>query len=444
MAGLLAARVLSDHFERVTIIERDVISTEPAPRKGVPQARHVHVLLARGLDVLGELFPGVGDELAAAGAERIDFGTDMRWQSFGTWKVCFPRGLRCSFQSRALLEAVVRRRALALDGVRLRDGLRATGLATDPSGRRITGVRVEGGLADELIPAELVVDTSGRGSRMPTWLETLGYAAPEEASVRVHVGYASRIYRRPEPAPGSWRALYMLGTEPGHRAGVISPIEGGRWMVTLIGLLKDYPPADERGFLEFARGLASDELYQAIRGAEPLTDIASHRFPSHVWRRYDRLARLPEGLAVLGDALCSINPVYGQGMTTGALSALTLDRCLHEQRRARHTRPGEELCGLTRRFQSRVAEVVEAPWRIATGEDLRFPEVEGERSRSQTLLNWYARHVHGLCGYDPEVTARFCRVQHMLAGPLALFHPRVAIAVLRRQLGLDHPHAFGA
>ncbi|EYF03001.1 FAD-dependent oxidoreductase [Chondromyces apiculatus] len=441
MAGLLTARVLADHFDEVTLVERDSISAEPADRKGVPQGRHVHVLLARGLDVLGELFPGVIEELAAEGAERIDFGTDMRFQSFGTWKVCFPSGIRCSFQSRALLEAVVRRRALALEGVRLRSGLRATGLELDASGRQVTGVRVEGAVGDETIPADLVVDASGRGSRTPAWLEALGYEAPEESSVRVHVGYASRIYRRPDPMPSTWRALYMLGTETRHRAGVVSPIEGNRWMVTLIGVLKDYPPADEKGFLEFARNLSSDELYHAIRDAEPLGPIASHRFPSHVWRRYERLARLPEGIAVLGDALCSINPVYGQGMTTGALAAMTLDRCLREQRRARG--PGD-LCGLTRAFQARVAEVIEVPWRLATGEDLRFPEVEGERTRSQSMLNWYARHVHGLCGYDPEVTARFYRVQHMLSGPQALFHPRVALAVLRRQLGLDRHLALGA
>ncbi|HSN98969.1 MAG TPA: FAD-dependent monooxygenase [Candidatus Nanopelagicales bacterium] len=440
MAGLLAARVLSDHFDEVTIIERDPLPIGTEERRGVPQARHAHALLARGLDVLSELFPGVLEELAGEGAERVDFGTDIRWQSFGTWKVSSPSGIRCSFQSRALLESVVRRRARSLPGIHLRDGCRAAGLVMDPSGRRLTGVRIEGPASDEVIPAELVVDASGRGSPTPAWLEALGYAAPEVSAVKVHVGYSSRIFRRPEPVPGAWKVLYLLATAPVSRAGVIFPIEGGRWMVTLIGLLRDYPPHDDAGFLEFARGLPSDELYHAIRGAEPLGGIASHRFASHQWRRYERAARLPEGLCVLGDALCSFNPIYGQGMTTGALAALTLDGCLREQRRSRG--PGS-LDGLTTAFHARVAEMIEMPWRIATGEDLRFPEVEGERTRALPLLNWYAGHVHALCGYDPEVTARFYRVQHMLARPRALLHPRVALAVLRRYLGLDRRLALG-
>jgi 2-polyprenyl-6-methoxyphenol hydroxylase-like FAD-dependent oxidoreductase len=196
-------------------------------------------------------------------------------------------------------------------------------------------------------------------------------------------------------------------------------------------VLRDYPPDDEAGFLDFARRLPSDELHRAIRSAEPLSEIACHRFPAHLRRRYERMARLPEGLVVLGDALCSFNPIYGQGMTTGALAALTLGRCLRELRRAR----GQgAIRGLTAAFQERVAEVIELPWRLATGEDLRFPGVEGERAISLPLLNWYVEHVHALCGYDIEVTSRFYRVQHMLSAPAALFHPRVALAVLRRHL----------
>jgi 2-polyprenyl-6-methoxyphenol hydroxylase-like FAD-dependent oxidoreductase len=235
--------------------------------------------------------------------------------------------------------------------------------------------------------------------------------------------------------------LYIIGTPPESRSiGGLFPIEGGRWLVTLAGLLRDYPPDDEAGFLEFARRLPSDELYRVIRDAEPLSDISSHRFPAHLRRRYERLARMPEGLVVMGDALCSFNPIYGQGMTTGALAALALGRCLRAQRRARG--PGV-IDGLTPMFQAEVADVIDTPWRLATGEDLRFPEVEGERSRALGLMNWYVAQVHALCGYDPEVMARFYRVQHMLTGPRALLHPRIALAVLRRQLGLEKRPALG-
>jgi len=448
IAGLLAARVLSDHFDEVTIIERDQLPRGAEERKGVPQARHAHALLARGLDVLAQLFPGILEDLAREGAERVDFGTDIRWQYFGTWKLRFPSGIVCLFQSRNLLEAAVRRRVLELPNVRLRDGCRAAGFAASPCGRKVAGVRVEARGADEVIPADLVVDASGRGSRTPSWLEALGYSAPEESAVKVHVGYASRVYRRPPPLPLTnpahrpWKVLYIIGTPPNSRSiGVLFPIEGNRWQVTLGGLLRDYPPDDEAGFLEYARRLPSDELYRALRTAEPLTDIVNHRFPSHLRRRYERMARMPEGLVVMGDALCSFNPIYGQGMTTGALSAMTLGRCLREQRRTRG--PGS-LEGLAPMFQEKVAHVIDTPWQLATGEDLRFPEVEGERPRTLPLMNWYVEQVHAICGYDPDVMARFYRVQHMLTGPGALFHPRIALAVLRRQLGLDRqPAALG-
>lgn len=450
IAGLLAARVLSDHFDEVTVIERDPLPRGAVERKGVPQSRHAHALLARGLDVLDQLFPGILEDLAREGAERVDFGTDIRWQYFGTWKLRFPSGIVCLFQSRALLEAAVRRRVLALPNVRVRDACRVDGLLSAPASGRVGGLRLTAsGGAEEVIPADLVVDASGRGSRTPGWLEALGYEAPEESAVKVHVGYASRVYRRPAPLPLTdpdhrpWKVLYIIGTPPGSRSlGLLFPIEGNRWQVTLAGLLRDYPPDDEAGFLEYARRLPSDELYRVIKSAEPLSDIVNHRFPAHLRRRYERMARMPDGLVVMGDALCSFNPIYGQGMTTGALAALTLGRCLRDQRKARG--PGV-IDGLTPMFQSEVAGVIETPWRLATGEDLRFPEVEGERSRSLPLMNWYVAQVHALCGYDPEVMARFYRVQHMLTDPRALFHPRIALAVIRRQLGLDRrPAALGA
>lgn len=433
MAGLLAARFLSDHFDEVTLIERDRLADDGATRKGNPQARHAHALLAKGLQILADLFPGILDELEAAGAQRVDIGTDFYWYHHHAWRVRYPSDVSVSFQSRALLEATVRRRVLALPRLRLRDGCDASGLLAAPGGRGVAGVRiVAAGAAPEELRADLVVDASGRGSRTAAWLQALGYEAPPESVVKVNVGYASRVYRRPRLGAPPWKALFVLGTPPGDRRfGVIFPIEGDRWIVTLGGLLKEYPPDDEAGFLAYAQRLECDEVHRAIRGAEPLGDILTYRFPAHLRRHYERMARTPDGLVVLGDSLCSFNPIYGQGMTTSALAAATLERCLRDRPRALGPRALE---GLPAAFYRRVARVIDVPWSLAVGEDLRFPEVEGSRGGAQPWLRWYVDELHALGADNAAVLDRFYRVQHMLSPRSSLFHPRVALAVLRRQI----------
>lgn len=434
MAGLLAARLLNDHFDEVTLVERDLLLLEDgATRKGNAQGRHAHALLAKGQEILADLFPGILTDLEAAGAERVDVGSDFHWHHHHTFRIRYRSGFCCSFQSRALLESMVRRRVLALSHIRLRQGCHARGLLAAPDGRGVAGVRLEasdGGV--EELHADLVVDASGRGSRVPAWLKEIGYEPPAESVVQVNVGYASRVYRRPSPSPHPWKALFVLGTPPeDKRFGVILPIEGDRWIVTLGGLLKDYPPDDDAGFLAFAQHLSCDAVYRAIRTAEPQSDIATYRFPAHLRRHYERMARAPEGLIALGDSLCSFNPIYGQGMTTGALAAVTLDRCLRDRRRARGPAALE---GLPAAFYRRMTKVIDVPWGMAVGEDLTFPEVVGKRGGVQPLLRWYVDELHALNGSDPAICDRFYRVQHMIAPPSTLFHPQVALAVLRRQL----------
>ncbi len=423
MAGLVAARVLSVHFNHVVVVERDELSDAPEARKGVPQAKHLHVLLARGLEILNELFPGFDTDLAAGGAEMLDVARDFAWYHYGVWKKRFESGIVFSAQSRPLLESCVRRRVRQNPTIEIQDGHVVEGLITTEDARRALGVRMQGG---QEISADLVVDASGRGSRTPHWLEAMGYPRPPEEVVKVHVGYASRLYKQTDPAKRSWKSLYVLGTPPIHRRiGVITPIEGGRWIVSLGGNTGDYPPSDEEGFLDFAKSLASDELYLTLLESEPLTPIASYRFPSHKWHRYDKLRDFPEGFVVFGDALCSFNPIYGQGMTTAAASALVLDECI----RARLQAYGD-LRGLSRHFQEAVVPVVKVPWDLATREDLRFPQVEGHRPASLRFFHWYGEHLQRAAGYDEKVARVFFTVNNLLAPPSVLFQPSFVARVL--------------
>lgn len=427
MAGLLAARVLADHFEEVTVLERDPIGDDVlGPRKGVPQGRHLHVLLKRGELTLGALFPDLLPALVAGGAVRLDVGRDLRYYHFSGWKRPFESGMVATFMSRPFLEAAVRRRVFSLPRVRRLDRCEARGLVLSPGGERVVGVRLkpqEG--PEQELPADLVVEASGRGSRLPAWLEEAGFGRPVEALIPVQVAYASRVYRLP---PGT-HCLYIFGTPPrDRRFGILAPVEGGRCIVGMGGLLGEEPPTEPEGFLEFARGLPTDALYRLLREAEPLGDTGLTRFPADQRRYYERMERLPEGLAVVGDALMCFNPIYGQGMTNASVEAVVLGQSLAEQRR----RQGRgQLRGLTRRYHAAVARTMHVYWATTTGEDMRYPELAPQRPLLFPLTSWYLSRVHRACMVDTLVYERFLRIVHMLEGPEPLLAPRMAWRVLR-------------
>jgi 2-polyprenyl-6-methoxyphenol hydroxylase-like FAD-dependent oxidoreductase len=323
-------------------------------------------------------------------------------------------------QSRPLLEWSLRRRVLGLANVDTLGG-DVHGLHA-PTPERVAGVQLRrgAGTAAETLAAELVVDASGRGSRMPHWLEALGCGPPPESEVKVDVGYATRAYRR-SPGARDWSALLCHPRFPDTRCGVLLPIEGDRWLLTLVGWFGDHPPGRDPDFLDWTRSLAVPDLADAVADAEPLSEIALHRFPSNRRRHYERLEKLPDGVAVLGDAACSFNPVYAQGMASAALGAAELDACLAESR---------DLAGFSRRFQARLARLTDAPWLLATSEDFRSPRAEGARPRFMPLLAWYTGRVHELTWRDRFAAQRFLEVMHLVRPPSALFHPYVALRAL--------------
>ncbi|HTU93826.1 MAG TPA: hypothetical protein VMF69_27345 [Gemmataceae bacterium] len=432
IGGLLSARVLSDYFDRVAIVECDRIPETPEPRKSVPQGRHVHALFGGGVRVIERLYPKFFDELVAGGAIACDFAKDLCWYHHGVWKLRTASDLTSYWQSRPFLEAHVRRRTRSRGEIAFLDRCEAVGLSPNAEKTRIIGVEVEhrneGGRTEQL-EADLIVDASGRGSRTPQWLESLGYARPEESTVEVNIGYASRLYERPQESTRDWQILAVFATPPDStRSGYIFPIEGGRWLVSCVGFSQDYPPDDEAGFLEFARTLEAPDFFAAIEGARPLSPIAAFRYPVQRWRRYDRLARLPEGLIVLGDAVCSFNPVYGQGMSACALQVDLLDCMLRQA--------GRKLpSGFAKQFFRRAAKIVANPWFLATTSDFFYPRTRGKRPFGTKILHWYVRRVFELCAWNKAVLLRFYRVMHFIDQPTALFYPYEIFQVIKSALG---------
>lgn len=428
LSGLLAARVLSSHFDQVTLLERDTFPVGPEFRSGVPQSRHLHLLLLKGKELFEHYFPGLIADLVADGAIPADAGTEFLTISiFGRIDPIPNTGLNLVLCSRNLIEHHVRQRLIALKNVRILTQADVTGYLTGNTSDQITGVRLRsrGGTdSPTTLAADLIVDASGRGSQTSDWLAALGYPRPEMTVVNSHLGYATRWYRRPAGDQRPWKGVAVAVKPPDNpRGGALFPAEGGQWTVTLAGTNACYPPTDEAGFLDFARQLADPIIYDAIRDAEPVSPIYGYRRTENQWRHYERLARWPGGLVVLGDAVCGFNPVYGQGMTSAALGAALLDEHLQT------TQSFSPAFGQT--YQRKLAKMLETPWLMATGEDFRWKETEGARPGVVSRgVQRYLDRVINLARHDARAGTVFLKVLHLLEPPITLFHPTILVPAL--------------
>ena len=427
MAGLLAARVLANHFEQVTIIDRDTLPEGPLHRNGVPQARHNHVLLLKGKAIFERYFPGFEQELLTSGADSADVGDEILQVSIFGRIAPVHTGMQMLLCSRDLIEWRMRHRLRVYENIRILSHIEVAGLLVQQDNRRVIGVQLRPRANEpspNILTANLVVDCSGRSSRASEWLAEMGYQKPETTVVNSHLGYSTRWYKQPAQAL-PWKGVLIAVNPPDNpRAGGLLPAEGGQWVVTLAGTAGLYPPTDQAGFLEFASQLSDPILYNAIRKLEPVSQIFGYRRTENQWRHFERLKNWPAGFLVMGDAACCFNPIYGQGMTTAAMGAVLLDEQL--QAASSDVTPNS---GQT--FQNRLAKQLRTPWLMATNEDFRWENTEGDRPGPLTRrLQTYVDRVIRLACQDTNVSRAWTEVVHLLQPPASLFRPSILLPAL--------------
>jgi 2-polyprenyl-6-methoxyphenol hydroxylase-like FAD-dependent oxidoreductase len=479
IAGLLTARVLAESYDRVTVYERDTLADAAQPRQGVPQSRQAHVLQARGLSALDELLPGFAADLIAAGAAPADQQLDVHW--YLDDHLLFPAasGLTGIGITRRRLEWMIRGRVAKVPGVEIAEATAVEGIVVEgahdaPGARvpgggvpgggasgggdvtndgtaaggwrdRVTGVRVRPagtpgadvrdcagphgagtGAAGDVVAADLVVDAGGRGTRTPAWLAELGYPQAPVTELRTDVIYVTRHYRAtPEQLNGLGAAVYT--PYPGkHHGGALIRQEADQWVVLIAGMLGEDPPASGEGFLEYAKSFAGPEMATVLTSSEPVDDPVKMRFPGSVRHHYDKLDRFPDGLLVTGDALCSFNPIYGQGMTVAALEALALRGVISSGA----TGNGGPT-GLSARFAAAAAAIVDEAWSLSASGDLRFPQVEGTRKLTDRIANAYLDRFRHAASVDPALGKAFVRVANMIDPPAKLLTPGNVVRVFQ-------------
>jgi 2-polyprenyl-6-methoxyphenol hydroxylase-like FAD-dependent oxidoreductase len=425
IAGLAAAGALANWFENVMVLERDSLPATAAHRAGTPQSWHAHGLLAGGQSALEDLFPGIGEDLHRAGAVPFRINQGMREEHPHHGPMPQRDFGRIGYtMTRPLIETTLRQRVSQRTNVTFRQNTRALSIVSDADGRRAIGIRCAGAIrhptadddCSETLPADLVVDASGRGHLTTAFLQSIGQPRPHETAIGIDLGYTTAIMDIPRDAPTDWTVVVTHPDIPhaSHRA-VLLPIEDSRWMMTVAGRGDERPPGEWAPLLAYLRQLATPTIYNAVRNLRPLGKLTRFGLSASVWRHYERLDAFPDGLIPIGDAICRFNPTYGQGMSVAAKEAGLLHRLL--MIRAPEQDP---LCGLGQKFLAEAKSVIETPWTMAALPDFAYPGTRGERPVDLDRSLRFATALSRIAARDEAVQRLVVEVWHMLK-PLSAY-----------------------
>jgi 2-polyprenyl-6-methoxyphenol hydroxylase-like FAD-dependent oxidoreductase len=441
IAGLFAARVLSDAYDEVLIVDRDKLVGVKGVRRFCPQSHQANGLLARGVQVMEELFPGITEEMVDYGVPTGDLSGSCRWYARGNRLKQQHAGLTTLGVVRPLFEWFIRERVQQIGNVRFVEEHDILGLTTTADKSRVTGARVQERGTDtaKVIEGDLVVDATGRGSRTPVWLEELGYEKPFEERKKIDLGYVTQHFRLRPGANGFGTdvAINQIANAAAPRGNVFFLVEDGKVELTTYGILGDHPPTDYEGLMAWLKSLPAKDVYNTLRYADPVDKAMPFKFPTTLRRHYERLRRFPEGLLVTGDAVTTFNPVYAQGMSVAALCALVIRQHLHS---GASPVPQDY-------FRDLAKDAIDQAWEMTNQIDLSLPGVEGERTLKVRMGNWFLKRVQIAATRDSAITAAYFKTAGLVQKPEALMRPGFALRVLWKSMfgpskESRQPHTF--
>jgi 2-polyprenyl-6-methoxyphenol hydroxylase-like FAD-dependent oxidoreductase len=431
LGGLSAARALSDRFRQVVLLDRDPLLDEARPRPGVPHGKHPHALLGGGLKALEQLFPGFGSKLDQAGAVPIDRGSDILYEIAG--QDPWPRikfGQPTYSMSRPLMELTLRRQVERRTNVKVQGQCRVFSIISESDTGAATGIcyRAPDGKV-ETLQSDLIIDASGNGSLTLEFLKATGRRLPEETRIGVNMRYASALFDRAD-IEDNYKIAYTLPDAPEEsRGGLILPAENGTYQVVLIGRGEDIPPINESAFRRYARDLRTPTIYNAIKQARRLTEIAPYSFTESRWRHFAQVSAFPHGLLPIGDAICRFNPVYGQGMSVAAREASLLFDFLGRS-------DSDWLSTLAPDFLTKAENLIADPWAMSAVPDFIYPETTGIRPKNlQERLN-FQKGLARLASRDAAVFELLMDVRNLLK-PLDVLDDPSIVGRIENEVALE-------
>ncbi len=431
ISGKLAARVLSDYFQEVILLERDDEPIGPFPRKGARQGEHLHALLHAGHYGLEELFPGITENFYASGAVKINSTKDLAWFHHGVWKLRYDSGYTTTLQTRPHLEWHIEKYIKSILNISIQYNQVVKNLLYNEKENLVYGVEIKDsdGTTTTLM-ADLIVDSSGAGSISTSWLEKLGTYIPSE-KVEIGLSYVSQSFCLPENKDRDWKIKLVYPNPPVEKiGGTISKVEGNRYIVTLIGYqnvinVKEIMK-NECGFLELAKKLPKLDIYQEITEGIPLSKPSVFQVPAIIWKRFDKVQQLPKGLLVIGDTVCRIDPVFGQGMSIAVLEAIALQKEFRDG--------NDTLQNRITRYHKKVAQIIAPIWSMVITEDFRYPEISGKKPFGLLIQQWYARHIFILSSKNQDIYDSFIKVMNLIQPMTILLKPTIFNKILQQVL----------
>lgn len=432
ITGLVNAKILSKYFQEVIVLEKDFLSEsfQPEHRKGLPQAHHQHILLMKGRELFEAIFPGFDNELARMGSPELSYSNDIALYVGHGKLPRFPSYLKVRPSRRIWIDALVRKRVASVANVVIKSNVQVQHLEFDQKDNRVTGViftkQHKGGSSCEQsmhkLEADLVIDCSGRGSRITKWLKELGRSDIPSTVVDPKLGYASCLLKIPENYSGT-RGIEVAPHAPDNpRAAGLWEVEKGTWLLTLIGMAGNYPPKDLEGFKAFAGALPTSAISEILNQAERLSEIQSFRGTQNIWRHYEKMPSYPNGLLVLGDALCAFNPLHGQGLTLIARSAQLLDQQLKKGAQVQYSNKWAQA------NYRKLNKIFLSAWMFAISEDMRWPETIGRKVDWKLNLAYrFTDKLLATSQHSKYVTQACLAVANMIRSPLSLIRPGILL-----------------